>query len=115
MKYLLISALTGSGSTSSISQRLVLCMRRPRSQHEARISRTREMTDKAGPQRLDCGSWRKVGEWAEKEEGLVLGGMVIWMIGISQPNDNTTVESLLDKLLPLRSKSLNGHNRGECR
>ncbi len=43
----------------------------------------------------------------------VLRGFVMWLISISQLND--TVESLLDKLPPLRSKSLNEHNRRECR
>lgn len=41
----------------------------------------------------------------------VLRGFVMWLIRISQLNDNATVESLLDKLPPLRSKSLNEHNR----
>lgn len=76
VKYLLISTLTGSGLTSSISQRLVQCMRRPRSQHEAHINRTREMTDKPSPQRPDCGGAWKVGEWVKREEGLMFSGVL---------------------------------------
>ncbi len=76
VKYLLISTLTGSSLTSSISLRLVHCMRRPRSQHEAHINRTREMTDKPSPQRSDCdGAW-KVGEWVKREEGLMFSGVL---------------------------------------
>lgn len=76
VKYLLISTLTGSGLTSSISQRLVQCMRGPRSQHEAHINRTREMTDKPSPQRPDCGGAWKVGEWVKREEGLMFSGVL---------------------------------------
>lgn len=77
VKCLLISTLTGSGWTSSIRQHLVLFMRSSRSKQEARINRTSEMTDEAGPQRPVCGGDCKVSEWPKKEAGLMFSG-VLW-------------------------------------
>jgi len=51
-------------------------MRRPRSQHVAHFNRTREMTDKPGPQKPDCGYAWRVGEWVKREEGLVFSGVL---------------------------------------
>lgn len=75
-KYFLISILTASDLTNSISLRLVQCMRRPRSQHEAHINRPREMTDKGSPQRPDCVCGWKVGDWVKREEGLVFSAVL---------------------------------------
>lgn len=88
VKCLLISTLTASGLTSSISLRLVRSMRRPWSQHEAHINRTRETTDKGSPQRPDCGgiAARSVTEKRGRRD-LRPRGFVMWPIRISQLND----------------------------